>query len=107
VGVSNGDAVMAQAIEGPAPRGHRQPRARAVGHAATVPLDRRGDERVLEDVLGEREVAVQAPRDERQHRPALVAVSPLERVGRVGHAAPSPGAPSPSSPTMGWISMEP
>ena len=54
---------MAQAVERLAPRRRRQPRAGALRRAAAVPLDRRGDERVLDDVLGQREVAVQPARD--------------------------------------------
>jgi hypothetical protein len=98
-GVGDGDALVAQAVERPAPRGDRQPRARPLRHAAAIPLHRRGDERVLDDVLGEREVAVQAARDDREHRGALVAVGPLERARRVAHAV--------SSPIIGRISIDP
>ena len=77
--VRGGDALVAQAVERLAPRGRRQPGAGTVRGAAAVPLDRRGHERVLDDVLGEREIAVQAARDRRQDRGALVAVRPLER----------------------------
>ena len=90
---------MAQAVERPAPRGGGQPGAGAVGHAAALPLDRRGDERVLHDVLGEREVAVQPPRDGGQDGGALVAEGALERArGRV-HAS--------SNLTIGRTSFEP
>ena len=86
-GAGGGDAVMAQAVERPAPRGGGQPGAGAVGHTAAVPLDRRGDERVLHDVLREREIAVQPPADGGQDGGALVAEGALERArGRV-HAS--------------------
>ena len=79
-GVGGGDALVALAVQRAAPRGRGQPRAGAVRDAAAVPLDRRGDERVLDDVLGEREVAVQPARERGQDRGALVAERPLERL---------------------------
>ena len=97
--VGGGHPVVAQAVERLAPRRRRQPRAGALGSAAAVPVDRRGDERVLHDVLGQREVAVEPARDGGQHGGALVAVRPLERAGRGAHAG--------SHPTSGRISTEP
>ena len=95
-GVRGGDLLVAQAVERLAPRGGRQPGTGAVRRAAAVPLDRRGHERVLDDVLGECEVTVQAARDGRQDRGALVAVGPLERFA---HAS--------SNPCVGVIETEP
>ena len=96
-GVRGDHALVAQAVERLAPRGRRQPRAGALRRAVAVPLDRRGDERVLDDVLGQREVAVQAARERRQDRGTLVAIRPLERV--VAHRS--------SSPTIAVIVTEP
>ena len=96
--VGRGDAIVAQAVERLTPRGRGQPGARTVRYAAAIPLDRRCDEGVLDDVLGEREVAVQPPRDVGQHGGALVAIRPLERAGRCAHV---------SSSTIGRTSTEP
>ena len=88
-GVRVDDALVAEPVERLAPRGRGQPRARPVRHAAAVPLDRRGHERVLDDVLRQCEVAVQPARDGRQHRAALVAEGPLERVALTPSRTPS------------------
>src|SRR6185503_16104507 len=81
------DPLVAPAVERPAPRGRGQPGARPVRDAAPLPLDLRG----------EREVAVQAARDRRQDRGALVAVGPLERLGQLAS----------SKWTIGRMSTEP
>jgi hypothetical protein len=73
-------AVVAEPVERLAPRGRGDPGARTVRHAATVPLDRRGDERVLDGVLGEREVAAEPARDGAEHGGPLVAERLLERL---------------------------
>ena len=97
--IRGGHPVVAQAIERLAPRRRRQPRAGAVRCAAAVPVDRRGDERVLHDVLRQGEVAVKPARDGGQHGGALVAVRPLERARRGAHAN--------EAPTIGRMSTEP
>ena len=94
-GVGVGDARVAQAVQRLAPRGRGEPGARPVRRAAAIPLDRRGHERVLDGVLGERQVAVQAAGDRGEHGGALVAIRPLE------------GAHCSSSRSIGWISTEP
>src|ERR671915_257191 len=90
-----GHAVLTEPVERLAPRCGGEPGARTVRHAAAVPLDCRGDERVLDGVLGEREVAAEPARDGGEHSGPLVAERLLERP----HVS--------SSPSIGVISIEP
>jgi hypothetical protein len=98
-GTGGGDALVAQPVERLAPRRRGQPGARPLRDAAAVPVDRGRDERVLDDVLGQRQVAVQPPHDRSQHRGALVAERPLERARRAAHAS--------SYPVIGRTSFDP
>ena len=84
--VGGGDALVAQPVQRAAPRRRGQPRAGALRHAAAVPVDRRGHERVLHDVLRERQVAAEAVRDRREDRRTLGAERLLQDAGGVGHA---------------------
>ncbi len=59
-----------QSVDGPVARGRRDPRARVVGHAAVRPGLQGDDERVLDGLLGEVEVAEDA--DERRDGAALL-----------------------------------
>jgi hypothetical protein len=73
-----------QPVERAMPGGRRQPRARRVGHPAATPFDRRGQQCLLDRVLGEREVAAEAPSDHREDRGTLGAEDAIE-VGKLPH----------------------
>src|SRR5581483_1353674 len=49
--------LAAQGVQRLAPRGHREPGARALGHAGARPVAQRGDDRLLDGVLREAQVA--------------------------------------------------
>jgi hypothetical protein len=83
----------AQPVDGPVPRGRRDPGARVVRYTPNRPCLERGDERFLDGLLGEVEVAEDA--DERRDRAARFgakqAVDDLVR-GRVGGRQSAPTA---------------
>ena len=86
----------AEPIDGPVAGGRRDPRARVVRHAPRRPGLQRADERVLDGLLGEVEVAGHP--DERRDRPALLlaeqAVDDLVGGVRSGAVASSAGVSS-------------
>ena len=105
----------AQPVDRPVARGRRDPRPGVGGHAAVRPGLERGDERVLDGLLGEVEVAEDA--DQRRDRPALLlaeqAVDDLVRwSGRRRQSAPTavghaPARPPRRSRRSGRTSIEP
>ena len=59
--------VAAQAVDGLVAGGAHQPADRLIGHAVHRPALQRGDDRLLERILGELEVAPRTAHQERQH----------------------------------------